>query len=266
MPQDPAITTVMLLRPSFRPGTLAVAALLLAPVGCSDDTSGSGESEQATGGVDTEVDTDDTPTLDPPDTDVADTDVADTDTADTDVADTDVADADTETDDAEPPADCSCYDPWVDGEVEVDESCRPVEDVLRGCADEAPCEAIMLSGGFGESGGSDETEFEDPEAVVCVARALAEGTALRFQIHTELFNGSVTTDYLPRPEGGYHQYSCGLVDNPPIISSVRSVDPDPEALATCVASYDEDADVNALYGCLDEQLDIDGDDAAVCGA
>ena len=256
------MTTVMLLRWSFQPGPLAFAALLLAPVGCSDDTSGSSESEQATGGVDTEVDTDDTPTPDPSDTDPSDTDVADTDTADTDVADTDT---DTDTDDAEPPADCRCYDPWVDADVDVDESCRPVEDVLRGCADEAPCEAIMLSGGFGESGGGDETEFEDPEAVVCVARALAEGTTLRFQIHTELFNGSVTTDYLPRPEGGYHQYSCGLVDNPPIISSVRSADPDLEALATCVASYDEDADVNALYGCLDAQLDIAGDDAAICG-
>ncbi|MGH1342832.1 MAG: hypothetical protein ACRBN8_14820 [Nannocystales bacterium] len=165
--------------------------------------------------------------------------------------------------DTDTPADCSCFDPWVDA-VALDDRCRPADDVVRGCdAEVAPCRAIVLSGGFSESGG-EETEFEDAEAVECVVRQLAEGHEVRFTIRSELYNGSVTEEYVPRPEGGYHRYSCGLVDNPPILASVTGIaTPNADAVTACVATYDDDADVSALFECMSEQL-ITNDDAVAC--
>lgn len=233
-----------------RPLCLVFAASLLSPLGCGDGAPVSADSEKTSGEVETDTEADPDPTATP------DPSVADTDEADTDAANTD-------SDGPELPADCSCYDPWVDADLGVDESCRAAEEVLPGCAEESSCGAIVLSRGFGESGG-EEAEFEDPQAVVCIARALASGSLETFQVRTELFNGSVTTSYLPKPGGGYHRYSCGLVDNPPIVASVTSSEPDTEALSACVASYDEDADETALYACLDAQLDIEGERAMAC--
>ncbi len=161
-----------------------------------------------------------------------------------------------ETDGEEPqPADCSCYDPAVDVELDVEEVCLPVEEALRGCAVPAPpCE--MITEGDTASGGEGSVTPED--AVTCLAERLAAGEAPGFALASESSTGGDETQYVPLGEGRYAAFNCGLVDTPPAYQSVRTVQlQDARYFAACIDDNPDDA--VALYACLREGL-LEADD------